>query len=116
MSKKEIRKSQKCGNCGHVTYQGYYKYTCDGCHGSMTKKEVEATRLLDFNVHFNEPDSETGGEIKDLQFHGVNCMLEYVENLTEEELQKHTCWNIWAHNGESIKVLREILLKAKEDM
>ena len=78
----------------------------------MTKKEVEDNRMLDFNIHFDEPDSETGCRITDFHFHGVNCLLEYIENLTEEEIQKHTCWNIWAHNGESIRVLREVLLKA----
>lgn len=114
MSKKEIKRSKSCGNCGHVTYGGYYKYTCDGCGGSMTKKEVRDS--TDFSVHTDSPDSETGSGIKELHFHSWHCLLEYVENLTEEDLKTHTCWSIWAHNSESIEALRNVLLKAKEEM
>ena len=111
MSKKEITSKKVCKNCGTTTQSGYYKYTCDGCHGSMTKKEVEES-VIDFNASIDDEASETGSTILDLHFHGWNCLFDYIENLTEDELKKHEYWCIWAHNNEVVKALREVLLKA----
>lgn len=78
----------------------------------MTKREVEES--IDFNVHTDSIDSETGSTILDLHFHGWNCLFEYIENITEEDLEKHHCWNIWAHDVEAVRHLRNILLRARE--
>ena len=106
MTVKHIRRSVYCKECGHVTYRGYDKYTCNGCGLPIKKgKGKHQMDMIDFSVKWkSESNNEDNtNDSKNVHFHSLECMREWLYDITADDIEKFEYMMLWFHDTDEVR-------------